>query len=204
MERDLSQPVSEWLITKGFTPYAEVPFPSDGPRQIDLVGRNGTDLITVELKCSLTNSVIDQTVVCDLITDKRYAAVATRPKVAGVERCRKLGIGLLSVSAGVIDEILTPKEMLHQAGWVRVRYSTELHKTLNRMEPNGVGGVPTMRGIGPAQECYDRVQAFLADNPTTKWREIYQRIPSHYGSALSMCGAMRTVQKTRAKRRCDK
>lgn len=200
MESDLSQPVSDWLIAKGFTPYAEVPFPHDGPRQIDLVGRNGVDLITVELKCSLTAGVIHQTCICDLITDRRYAAIASRPKAAGVERCQKVGIGLLSVNAGVVNEILAPQDRHYETGWVRTSYVTEIHKTLDRLQPNGVGGLPCMKGVGPAQECYDRVQIFLASNPQARWREIYQQVPNHYGSALSMCNAMRTVIDTRRAR----
>lgn len=109
LESDLSQPVSDWLVSRGFTPYAEVPVPYWGPRVTDLVGRKGTELIAVELKRSLTRTVIHQTYICDLITDQRHAAVGTRPSQTGIDLCRKQGIGLLSVRNGVVSVILNPR-----------------------------------------------------------------------------------------------
>lgn len=199
LESDLSKPVSDWLTAKGFTPYAEVPFPTDGARTIDIVGRKGTELVAVEMKRSLTNAVIHQTYMCDLITDQRFAAVGTKPRQKAIERCRKVGIGLLSVREGVVNLILQPREIIAVAGqeWLRESYAKPVHATLDRMTPNGVGGVPCMKGVGPAQECYDRVQAYITAHPTSKWREIFADVPNHYDSYKNMYSAMKFVSKRR-------
>jgi hypothetical protein len=199
LERDLSQPVSDWMSGMGFTPYAEVPFPMDG-FPVDLIGRCDDELLTVELKRSLTERVIQQAAMCDLITDRRYAAVGTKPKAAGVERCRKLGIGLLSVVGGVVAVLVEPREIHPSTAWIRDTYRAAVLKSLDVMTPNGTGGVPCMKGIGPAQECYDRVQIYRAAHPFAAWREIFREVPNHYNDYKSMCGAMRIV----GERRCFK
>ena len=100
LESDLSEPISQWLISLGFTPYAEIPFPHYGPRTIDFIARKNSELIAVELKRTLTKEVIHQTYLSDLITPRRYAAVGTLPRAAGIQRCAELGLGLLSIIDG--------------------------------------------------------------------------------------------------------
>jgi hypothetical protein len=195
-ECDLSNPVSSWLESMGFTPYAEVPFPQSN-HPIDLVGRNGQEIITVELKVSLTKKLVHQAYMCDLITDRRYAAVSTKPKAKGISECERHGIGLLSVVDGKVNVILEPQEKFPATAWVRCKYATAIHKNLDVMTPNGIGGVPCMKGVGPAQECFDRVQAYRAEHPNAKWSEIYRAVQNHYVSPGSLCGAMRTVEKNR-------
>jgi hypothetical protein len=200
VESDLSRPVSEWMISLGYKPYAEVPWPTDN-RPIDLVGRKGTELLTVELKVSLTKKLIHQAYMCDLITDKRFAAIGTKPKTKGIEECRRLGIGLLSVTDNQVVVILEPRETQPATTWVRNSYAEAVHKNLDVMTPNGVGGLPCRKGEGPAQECYERVQAYLALNPHARWKEIFGAVHNHYGSPNSMCGAMQTVAKNRRQAR---
>lgn len=198
LECDLSKPVSDWLLARGYTPYAEVGFPYDA-RVIDLVGRKGSDLIAVELKRCLTRTVIHQTYLCDLITDHRYAAVGTRPSKVGVEICRKQGIGLLSVRDGVVSLILNPRPSQAVRGHdsIRVDWHSKVHRILDQMEPHGVAGMPCRKGVGPAQECYDRVQEYLTSNAAATWREIFANVHNHYVSAKSMCSAMKAVAEGR-------
>jgi len=202
LESDLSKPVSDWLAAKGYVPYAEVAFPRDSARTIDIVARKDNELILVELKVSLTPSVISQTFMCDLITSQRYAAVGTRPTRKGIDRCRQVGIGLLSVRDGRVNVLLHPQitDDMGQ-GWVREDYSRLIHETLDRMTPNGIGGVPCMKGVGPAQECYDRVQAYKAGHPKATWREIFANVSNHYSSYANMYSGMRFVAERRAKAR---
>lgn len=198
LESDLSKPVCDWLTARGFTPYAEVEFPRDN-RTIDLVARKDADLIAIELKRSLTRSVIRQAFLCDLITDQRYAAVATRPSQKGIDQCRRSGIGLLSVRDGVVNVILQPREVetIKEQSWIRNDYASNIHRILDRMEPNGIAGVPCRKGIGPAQECFDRVQTYLTQNSAATWSEIFANVSNHYVSARSMCGAMKAVAESR-------
>lgn len=201
LESDLSQPVSDWLAERGFTPYAEVPVPYWGPRVIDFVGRKDSELIAVELKRSLTRAVVHQTYVCNLFTDQRYAAVGTKPNAAGVERCRKVGIGLLSVVNGVVNVILNPRASGFATGerdLIRQDWVRKINDLLDHAEPFGVAGFPCRKGIGPAQECYDRVQVYLQTNAGASWQDIFTNVRNHYTSARSMCSAMRVVAEGRA------
>lgn len=198
LECDLSKPVSDWLVSRGFTPYAEVGLPYD-TRVIDLVGRKGDELIAVELKRCLTRTVIHQTYICDLFTDQRYAAVGTRPNENGTAICRRHGIGLLSIRDGQVNVILNPRPSEAVAGSdsIRQNWQQRLIAALDQMEPFGIAGMPCRKGIGPAQECYDRVQEYLKTNAAATWKEIFANVNNHYVSAKSMCGAMKAVAEAR-------
>lgn len=200
LESDLSQPVSDWLVSRDFTPYAEVSVPYYGPRVIDLVGRRGCELIAVELKRSLTRAVIHQTYICDLFTDERYAAVGTKPNEAGINMCRKSGIGLLSVRGGAVNVILNPRPSGFATGerdFIRQDWARKIHAQLDHAEPFGIAGMPCRKGVGPAQECYDRVQEYLKANTAATWKEIFANVRNHYVSAKSMCSAMKVVAEGR-------
>jgi len=199
LETDLSQPISLWLTSLGFTPYAEVAFPHYGPRTIDIIARKNSDLIAIELKRTLTKEVIHQTYLCDLITPRRYAAVATVPRPAGIERCAQLGLGLLSVINGCITVILEPKERPN-INHSENHYPAAIHKLLDAMIPNGVAGRPCRKGEGPAQACYDRVAEYRLQHPNAGWKEIFSALTTHYTDHKSLASSMRIVQKTRAKR----
>lgn len=200
LESDLSKPISDWLVARGYTPYAEVPVPYWGPRVIDLVGRKGAELIAVELKRSLTRSVIHQTYLCDLFTDQRYAAVGTRPSQAGIDLCRKQGIGLLSVRNGAVSLVLNPRPSGFATGErdsIRQDWAKKMNALLDNAEPNGIAGMPCRKGVGPAQECYDRVQGYLETNADATWKTIFANVRNHYSSANSMCSAMKAVAEGR-------
>jgi len=199
LETDLSQPVSLWLTSLGFTPYAEIPFPHYCPRTIDIIARKDSELIAVELKRTLTKDVIHQTYLCDLITPRRYAAVATVPRAAGIERCAQLGVGLLSVINGCVTVILEPKERPN-IDHSENHYPAAIHKALDQMIPNGLAGRPCRKGEGPAQDCYDRVADYRLQHPTASWKQIFGALTTHYNDHRSLASSMRIVQKTRAKR----
>ncbi|HLL74833.1 MAG TPA: hypothetical protein VK421_06175 [Pyrinomonadaceae bacterium] len=179
----------------GFTPYAEV---SCVGYTIDLVGRKGTELLAVEMKRTLSGAVIRQAYRCDLFTRLRYAAVGTKPRAAGVARCQRVGVGLLSVvgdqvtvlvEPGAADGRGTPQFDGH--------YARAMHKVLDAREPGGVGGVPCTKGVGPAQECFERVTAYRQTRPLASWREIFENVPNHYANHASLRGAMTVVQNGR-------
>lgn len=189
METDLSEPVTLWLESRGYTPYAEVAEPGHFSRFIDLVGRKGRELVCVELKTSLTKGVIHQAATLELITPLRYAAVLTQPRRSGIERCRKLGLGLLVVREGELSVVIEPVA-LHNT-WPY--YVENMHRNLDVHTPRGIAGHPTRKGEGPAQECYDRVQLYLADQPGATWKEIWEKVHNHYSHPNSMRSAMKLV-----------
>lgn len=197
-ETELSDPVSGWLISLGFTPYAEVLLPKYG-RQIDLIGRKNQQLITVELKRSLTKHAIHQTATCDLITPDRYAAVATQPKPQGIARCSQLGIGLLSVTNNTVTVLLEPAPSPVRKDWTQTDYPSLIHKILDAMPPHGTAGHPCRRGEGPAQDCYDRIAAYRSLNPRASWSQIFTNVLNHYATPRSLASSMRVVETTRAR-----
>lgn len=201
IESDLSRPVSDWLVARGFTPYAEVGFPYDA-RVVDLIGRKDDELIAIELKQCLTRAVIHQTYLCDLITDQRFAAVGTRPNSIGIDICRRRGIGLLSVRNGVVNLILNPQPspFVGEHNSIRLDWQRRVHKVLDQMEPHGIAGMPCRKGVGPAQDCFDRVQEYLKSNADATWKLIFANVPNHYVSAKSMCSAMKAVSEGRTTR----
>jgi hypothetical protein len=195
-ETDLSKPTSDWLISQGFTPYAEVLIPSLA-RQIDLIGRKDSEIIAIELKQTLSAQVIHQATICDLLTNKRYAAVATQPRSRGIARCTERGIGLLSITGKIVHVLVEPRERFPKTTWIRNSYQKQLHTILDSMTPYGLAGKPCTKGDGPAQMCYDRLIHYQALNPNSTWQQIFDDIPNHYSSPASMRCAMWLVKKTR-------
>ena len=96
-ESDLSEPVRLWLEAQGYTPYAEVPM---WERHIDWIGVKEGVVIGVEMKTALTGSARYQAYGASLVADFVYVAVATNPRSASIESCRKFGIGILRVQDG--------------------------------------------------------------------------------------------------------
>lgn len=197
MEVNLSPHVSDWMRSLGFTPYAEVPFPSS-MNVIDLVGRNAEgELLAVELKRSLTKEVIRQTYRADLITARCYAGVGTKPSRKSLAEAEKCGIGVVSVVAGCVRVVLEPREK-HPDDSFRRHYRQKICVYLDHMKPDGTAGRPCVKGEGAAQECYAAVQAYRAQHPKATYREMFGVIPNHYDSHKSMCAAMRMVEVRRA------
>ncbi len=136
------------------------------------------------LKTGLTGKVIHQASLSQLATPNVYCGVGTKPRAKNIKVCREEGIGILSVSDGVVTEILKPQGRLTQI----IKYQGF---NLRRLEPNGTGGYPQRKGIGPAKNVAQRVRKYLETNPQCGWREIYENVPNHYISPWSMCNAMK-------------
>lgn len=179
---------------------------------IDLVGRRSDhSLIVVELKRCLTQSVIHQAFIADLITNERYAAVGTRPSAKGIAACAKLGIGLLSITNDTVSVLLPPRtstivsrvttELTEGNDAFRAHYVASIHQTLNVMTPFGIAGRPTSKGEGPAQDCFNRLMLYKKENPKATWQAIFTHVPNHYSTVNSLRGAMRVVAERREKTR---
>jgi len=191
-EVKLSPPVEAWLEAQGLIVYSEVPLLG---RNIDLVGVARTGIprhhAVVEIKMRLGPPVIKQAAVSQLTGARCFCAVASAPE-RHMAAAEKVGVGVLVVEAGAVRELLQPTTMriFH-----RRQYS--LVRTVSRMTPGGRGGLPNLKGVGPAQDVERAIAAYRATHPRATWRQLYQAVPNHYASARSMQGSMAMLRERR-------
>ncbi len=188
-EVDLSEPVRMWLESQGYLAYAEVPFLYGIPDWLGVHSENDKT-IAVEMKRSLTRGVIGQAYTLNLACDYVFVAVGTKPRKSSIERCERVGLGILSVVGGVVTVVL---EAVTKHNGPLSSWKERLIKRVENLEPGGIAGNPTQLGEGPAQDCYDRVQEYRLLHPKATWKELYKNVANHYASHRSMSGALRTV-----------
>ena len=188
-EFELAMPVMTWLAGRGFTPFGEIPW---GATAIDVVGLSDDAVWAVELKISLTTHVIRQAMRNQLTAHKSWCAVGTRPRHP--QRVRH-GIGLLTVIRGEVEVLVEAESRPEVTKEIRLR---QLRGACAYKTPFGKAGLPTMKGIGPAQDVFDAVERFRASNPSVTWEQVYRAVPNHYAHARSLQGAMATVRKLRS------
>jgi len=185
-EVDLSEPVRLWLESRGYEPYAEVQFLYKTPDWLGLHKEDGTG-IAVEMKRSLTRGVIRQAFTLNLACESVFVAVGTKPRKAGIEQCRRHGIGVLSVVDGKAQVIM---ESVRQNNFPVTTWKKKLIERLRLYEPGGEAGNPTLAESGPAQDCYKRVQEYRALYPKATWQEIFNTVANHYANPRSLAGSM--------------
>ena len=147
-ESDLSPYVVKWLSEDGYVHYVE--FPCYGGARTDIVGFRELDtrLIAIELKITLSRTVIKQAALSQTWANAAYVAVATKPRQRGVDYCRKLGIGVLSCVTGMVRPILMP-------GLPELCFAPAKRRALELiriMEPGGVGGLVAQEFWGTSDE----------------------------------------------------
>lgn len=185
-EAELAAPVAAWLKAAGYTVYSEVPV-YYGATAIDLLGKKGDDLITVELKMTWSKGLKYQAHRHTLISENTYAATPTKPSQKTIEMFTKSGIGMLHVKNGLVSVIAKP---LLKYPPIQ-HYIDYIFRRLEYMEPGYEGaGHPTLKGVGPAIECRKRVDEYLRIHPTATWKQIFQDVHNHYSSYKSMYAAM--------------
>lgn len=178
-EAEMSPAVSSWLSGMGYDVYAEVCVTG----LIDHVGVRWADesIICVEMKCTMSRKVLGQASVNQLITPLSYIAVPTKPR--SLERAKFYGLGVWANG----QVILEPKECR------RIAMDSYRERALDacRMRaPGGIGGLPTLKGDGPAIRVALAVAAYLKDNPGADWKELFAKVPNHYAHHRSMQGAV--------------
>ncbi len=182
----------QWIESRGFTPYGEIPWYN---RAIDIVGLSDDEIWAVELKIGLTHKVLYQAHLNQLTAHRSWCAVSTCPRK--YEKRLHGGIGLLVVQGGIVEVMVEAQLKPTVLDERRVR---QIRGTCAHEVPNGPAGLPTMAGIGVAQSVYDSVQCYLAAHPEAKWKELFENVPNHYCHARSMQGAMRVIREVRASR----
>lgn len=180
-EADLYQPVKAWLEGQGLKVYPEVPMHYS---PIDVVGIGENLVVGVEMKRLLSWKVVYQAARLDLSCNRSYAAVAAKPR--SLERAVNAGIGVLRVVGGAVEVLLEPQPKITP----NEHYVKQIREKCSHMTGEGVGGVPCLDGVGPAQQCKKRVEEYQLAHPKCSWREIYANVPNHYASFESMRGAL--------------
>ncbi len=183
-EVKLYNPVKTLFENYGYIVKAEIPSYNSC---MDLVAYNHGCLIAVELKMSMTKGLIHQAYNNTLSCDLSYVAIPTTPR--NIERCKKWGIGIICIKDEIACIILDARAIFKP-------FANSKKRTLEYCEcrdSNIIGGLPNLKGEGPAQECYKRVSDYRERNPKATWREIFIEVPNHYANYLSMCGALRKV-----------
>lgn len=97
-ETELYEPIKQFLTGLGFEVRGEV-------RECDIVGVRGDDILLVELKTSFSLALVLQGIDRQRVSENVYLAVETPRRARGqwqsqVHLCRRLGLGLLTVSFG--------------------------------------------------------------------------------------------------------
>jgi hypothetical protein len=177
----MSPGIIEWLKSIGCATYAEVPV----VRLIDHVGVRWSDkhIVCVEMKCSLTHKLLYQAHILQLITPAVYMAVPNQPRKSSIEQAARTGLGLL-VNGRVV---LEPEK---KARHVVSSYRDLLLDRCRHLAEDGVGGLPQMKGDGPAIRAAAACREYLKQNPKAKWHELFAKVPNHYAHARSMAGAI--------------
>lgn len=181
-EVNLSAPVSLWLASLGCVVYAEVDAGLSGP--IDHVGlREDGSVVTVQMKLGLTKKVIYQAMLCQLATLETYAAVQCKPRQSSLDRAEKIGVGVWFDGAVILSPHARHSDQTYS-------YRHRVIEACRRLQPGGTGGLPNLKGDGPAQRCAAKVRDYLAANPHASWKEIWRDVPNHYAHHRSMSGAL--------------
>lgn len=194
-EARMTPVVSGWLKGRGLTPYVEV-VPPTWYKGVDIVGWDGENkVVAVEMKLSLTKGLICQGMLCKTVSDEVYCVVRSSPRGDGVKRCKQLGLGLITVSNGYASVILKPNRGRHIKCLIEER-KAGLISRLKKMNPGGVGGLPTMKGVGPARSVRGRILAYLVKNPGASWDDMYRDIDNHYAHTRSMRISQQSLEET--------
>lgn len=189
-EYKLSNPVSDYFTAIGFEVYSEVCIPTSA-RCTDLIALKNEKVTAIELKTSLTKQVIKQAHSINIYVDCVYVAVGTNPRQKNIDLCKRWGIGVIKVRNGK-PSIVHKAE--HKEPWKPVKQ--KLLEQLSKWEPGGVAGLPMQKGVGPAIDCYERVEEYKKNcqgKPT--WKQIFENVPNHYSSPQIMASALNKFYK---------
>jgi len=181
-ETDLAKPVANWLRSKGYTVYSEVPY---WHRCIDMIGFKAGKIRIVELKVRYSKGGVKQAVLSQLATSDVYLAVSNNPKPKSIELCKKYGVGLLRVTEQV--EILNwPCKVVELWSGATKHLIENCLATM----PSDKAGIACMSGCGPAQAVAACIQQYVDEHPKARWREIFKNVPNHYSNHKSIACAM--------------
>lgn len=183
-EFQLSEPVSEWLRSRGCRVYAEVIYSGC---TIDLVGIHGEMpghiVNAVELKRHFSDTAFGQVSYHQYKVHFSWIAAFSKPRQSTIEYAQQQRIGLLTVKDDQVTVVLEAQRNHVRSHPLMIR----------RAHQGGLAGKASSIGPGPAQQVYEAVAKYRTENPQAKWNEIYLSVPNHYATANSLAGGMRSV-----------
>lgn len=187
-ESKIYRPIRDWLIEQSYDIYPEA-------WGHDIVALKGERIVVVEMKTSFTRGLCCQMMRAHF-ADQVYAAVPSCPRIASIEKCRKMAVGLLIVNGSVRVKVEPPIDNPHQ--W-KPNHDRRV-KLLRAWIPDTerIGGLPNLAGDGDAQRVARAVSAYRETHPGASWRDLFRDVPNHYANHNSM----RQGQKACAER-CD-
>jgi len=180
----MTEPLLAWLREKDYEGYCEIGYHYS---PVDMVGIDkDKNIICIEMKTSLTKSVIRKAANNQLMTKKSYCAIPTKPRKTGVEKCIKYGLGLLIVKNSQVEERIKPIGKDYTSKY-RIQMILECAES---SEPGGQAGVPQLKGVSARIEVKKDVNKYREKNPKATWQEMFEKIPNHYSSYKSMRSAV--------------
>jgi hypothetical protein len=183
-ESDMSAAFVRHLECLGCVVYAEVP---TSDHAIDLLGRCGDKLISVELKTGLRDRALWQARLNQISVDESWVGVLSAPRQTSLARASEFGVGVWRLNGDKVSVLLRP---LRRAPPFH-RAKEKLVAWCDQAEPGGAGGRPCLLGEGPAQDCERRVAEYRRGHPRATWAQVWAVVPNHYVNAKSMYGAFR-------------
>jgi hypothetical protein len=177
-ETDLYPPVKRFLEAQGYEVKSEV-------RDCDLVGVRGAEPpVIVELKTSFSLQLVLQGIDRQALSDAVYLAIRlpTRHRGEVLTLCRRLGLGLLTVSDRRVEALLDPAP--YQPRKSRRRQGLLLKEFAHRVGDHNVGGSARRRPMVTAyRQDALRCIRFLEQKGPSKLARIrsetgVQRAPS--------------------------
>lgn len=193
-ERRLCQIAGAQLRVQGWKVYCEVPF---WERSIDLAAVKEGKLLLIEAKTSFNKRLESQVFGVSWAAHLAVALVATKPRPDKLQFAEKRGIGVWRVTHdGLLEVVLEAQSQ-------RKPNEHQIERLLERLDhmPEAIdGGMPCLKGVGPAISVEAMVDSYRAAHPKATWSEVYANVPNHYASATSMCSAAYSNRQRRAMR----
>lgn len=190
-EADLCRIATNYLQAQHWKVAAEV---AQLGRTIDLIAERDGKVLCLEAKTSLTRKLRYQ---IGFLQGHHFAValVGSRPRKPGADWLRKRGIGIWTVTDGQIEVIAEPLEETQIMAYYRDRLKSALVRYANQPTE---AGMPCLKGIGPAVDVQERVDAYQTRHPRATWKEIFLAVPNHYKSSTSMASALRANRERKA------
>jgi hypothetical protein len=77
-------------------------------------------------------------------------------------------------------------------------YEERLRERMRQMPEANGGGLPCLKGEGPAISAEDACRHYRERHPDATWEEVFANVPNHYASAKSMQSAFYSNRQRRA------
>ncbi len=168
----MAEPVTQWMRSLFLEVIPEVTVVWS---PVDLVGMSADWRVmhAVEMKTTWNRSLFRKFSWLASVADYLWFATKGSPSTSTLDALRQRGIGVFSVQQGVI---LTPRRNTKIAQRYRVRAIDKA----KRASRDVVAGLPTLKGQGPAQRCWNAIESFLASKPSASVRDVFEAVPNHY------------------------